>query len=525
MEINESNVLRIMRCFLWCVLGFLTLFFVLELALSLAWRMEHDTPLLHYVAFLMDKHTFVPYKDVFETSMVGTFLFHLGIGKLFGYSDLAFRIVDVGYLSSLLTISWFIMKPFGKVVALTGPLLFGLYYLELGPSMSLQRDCVGILPIALSLLIARKNIGLNRLNYAATAIGALFALSASIKPHLAIGLPAVLIYMLVNVRTGNGKKQRASFRYSLKFILSAALGFILSLSIPLVWLWQTGGFPYFWEIFSSYIPLHLHLTYDHGTIEGIERWLYLLNSYRKLGGWEVLLIPVSLGTYLIFSINNSNRENKFVILLLTMFLLYSIYPVLSGQFWNYHWMPFVYFGSLCASFILMPIPQEQSSTWNHIIPQLTFFIFLFITIFPTENFARQVAGDLLAPPKEGRVDAIADFLKKNLRPGDTVQPLDWTGGTIHGMLLAEAVVATPFIYDYHFYHHISQPYIQKLRKSFVKELTEAKPRFIIHMLKMPRPYGKDTTNKFLELENFIVNNYFIVLKNNEFTIWETKAVY
>ena len=522
MEINEVNVLRITRYFLWSILGLLSLFFVLELALSLAWRMEHDTPLLHYVAFLIDKHNFVPYRDVFETSMVGTFLFHLAIGKFFGYSDLAFRIVDVVYLSSLLFISWYFMKPFGKVVALTGPLIFGVYYLEQGPSMSLQRDCVGILPIALSLLIARKNNDLNRLNYTAAAIGALFALSASIKPHLAIGLPAVLIYMLLKCQDSEQDYQKSTFVHSLKFFLYAALGFIITLSIPLLWLWQTGGLPYFWEIFSSYIPLHLHLSTDHRTIEGMERWLYLLNSYRKLGGWQILLIPISLGTYLLFSTNTTKRETKFAILLLSLLLFYSIYPVLSGQFWNYHWMPFVYFGSLCASFILLPAPQEQSSTWNHIIPQFIFIVFLFITIYPTENFVRQLAGDSPAPPKEGRVDAIADFLKKNLRPGDTVQPLDWTGGTIHGMLMAEAVAATPFIYDYHFYHHISQPYIQELRKRFVQDLTEARPRYIIHMLKMPRPYGKDTTSKFLELQDFIINNYFVVFKTNEFTIWERK---
>lgn len=43
---------------------------------SLTWRMEHDTPLLYYAAFMMDKHGLIPYRDIFETSMPGTFAFH-----------------------------------------------------------------------------------------------------------------------------------------------------------------------------------------------------------------------------------------------------------------------------------------------------------------------------------------------------------------------------------------------------------------------------------------------------------------
>ena len=69
---------------------------------SLGWRIEHDTPHFHYVAFLMDKYDRVPYRDIFDLQMPGTYAFHYAIGKLFGYGDLGFRIVDLGLLSVLL---------------------------------------------------------------------------------------------------------------------------------------------------------------------------------------------------------------------------------------------------------------------------------------------------------------------------------------------------------------------------------------------------------------------------------------
>ncbi|MGH8545417.1 MAG: hypothetical protein ACREX3_17680, partial [Gammaproteobacteria bacterium] len=118
----------------------LTLLFLIELLMSLNWRMAHDTPLLHYVAFLLDRHHYVLYRDVFETSMPGTFLFHLSIGKLFGYGDQAFRWVDLVWLGSLLAVTWNIMKQLGRRVAWASIVLFGLSYLAYGTHMSLQRD-------------------------------------------------------------------------------------------------------------------------------------------------------------------------------------------------------------------------------------------------------------------------------------------------------------------------------------------------------------------------------------------------
>ena len=48
-------------------------------------------------------------------------------------------------------------------------------------------------------------------------------------------------------------------------------------------------------------------------------------------------------------------------------------------------------------------------------------------------------------------DEIAAFLlAADLQPGDTVLPVDWTEGAVHAMLIAKALPASPFIYDYYF---------------------------------------------------------------------------
>lgn len=519
----EVAVNKIINYVLIGILGLLTLLLLLELILSLNWRMQHDAPLLHYVAFLIDKHGFIPYKDVFETSMVGTILFHLAIGKLLGYGDFAFRLVDITYLSFLSSVTWLLMRPFGKLVAFTSLLLFGLLYLGFGPLLSLQRDYIGILPIAMAILLVTKDFGFIRIGLKAFAIGALFALSASIKPHLAIGLPAIIIYMSFN---GSPKKQKGKIsfcKHLLKFGFLVTLGFLLFLSLPFLWLWNKGGFPYFWEMFSTYLPLYLHLTDEHVTISGVERWIYLFKSYRNFGGLQILLVPAALGIYIAFFISEKNSSKiKLVLLLSTLLVLYSIYPVFAGQFWKYHYMPFVYFGCLCASLILLPFSSAISPLYRRVIPLVIFAFFLLTKINPGEDFVRQLSGHPLAPPKEGRVDEIADFLKEHLKPNDKVQPLDWTGGAVHGMLISEAVIGTPYIYDYHFYHHISEPYIQKIRRRFIERLKEEKPRFIIDMAAKPSPKGKDTSTEFPELQKILGENYIVVYKGNRFIILERK---
>ncbi len=104
----------------------------------------------------------------------------------------------------------------------------------------------------------------------------------------------------------------------------------------------------------------------------------------------------------------------------------------------------------------------------------------------------------MPPPKDGRVDEIAAFLQSNFKPGDLVQPLDWTGGAVHAMLIARAQLATRFVYDFHFYHHISSPYIQGLRGQFIESMKETRPRFVIQITADDKPWvsGPDTTREF-----------------------------
>lgn len=496
------------------LLGPLTLLLAVELIFALEWRMVHDTPNLHYVAFLIDRFGYVPYRDIFETNTPGTYLFHLAIGKLFGYGDQALRWVDLAWLLALLGTTWAIMRRFGRRVAWGAAVLFGLAYLQQGPDVSLQRDIVGILPVALALLLALSE----RRNWwgTAVAIGVLFGLTATIKPHLAIGLPLLLIYAALQ-----GGGWRPFLRRLLRLGLLAGAGLLVPVAAALLWIWRLGAWPAFIDLFTNYLPLYLQLGKGHSIVTGTERIFYLLGFYRTLGGFTTWLIPAALGLYLaLFLAQLRAPQLRGVVLLAALTLTYSIYPVFSGQFFKYHWLPFLYFVTVTAAFALIPLAAARTSRVQRLFPVVVLGGTLLITPLLAPDFGAQLRGGTPTPPKQGHVDDMAAALREaGQQPGDMVQPLDWTGGAIHAMLLTEARLATPFIYDYYFYHHVSEPYIQNMRQRFITTLEASPPPLIIENSVGARVQGPNTSETFPELREFIAARYRVAVERSGFTVY------
>jgi len=265
---------------------------------------------------------------------------------------------------------------------------------------------------------------------------------------------------------------------------------------------------------------------------GTDRWSYILQNFIRFGGLAPLFLCVCFGVYYIFFIEQRTTQKKLGMLLCALGIAYSLYPILSGKFWEYHWMPFYYFASLWTGILLNPefiwlnkttakgIHRIQEG-WTQLIFLVIFLAASFTAIGPSENFILQIQAQKPAPIV--RADLVADFLKLRMKPGDTVQPLDSVlGDIIQGMLVSDAVIATPFIYDYQFYHDVSNPYIQNLRVEFIQKLNQSSPRFIVEYLNRPIPMGLNASSVFPELEQFINQSYKIIYQKNKIRIYIRK---
>ncbi|MBI5953581.1 MAG: hypothetical protein HY865_18145 [Chloroflexi bacterium] len=483
----------------------LAAYLIMQAVYSTRWQIAHDEAPLLYEAFLMRADGLVPYRDLFDFQMPGSFLAYFALGSLSGFGAFRLRILDLLILAAILTITYFAIKRFGKTPALAAAILFGLKYLQGGPSMSIQREYLLLVFLAPALYISLLDEMTPRLRL---TLGVLFGLTALIKPHAAIGLIPMLVADLSSLVKRSSLTLPKAIVIS---ILPAVAGFLIPVVTVFAWLGLTGALAPFLKIATHYWALYSQINGQMEITSGAERISLLLTQTLHLGGHGLWLIPAAIGVYF--------NQNKKTWLLAALALCYAIYPTLSGQFFPYHYIPFTYFIILLAA-LSFPTFDFRPSTSSFIL-HLSSFILAVSLLLPSPTFLRQLQGKPISTSTDRAVE-ISRFLEKYLNPGDTVQPLDWTGGTLLAMLETRARIATPYVFDFYFYHHVSNPYIQSLRADFMTDLQAASPRFIIEVTAVDKPWvsGPDTSREFPELRSFLDENYSVAIQKADYTIYE-----
>lgn len=512
---REANITR----YQLLVAGLLAagaIFLLLQSGLSLRWNLAHDAAVLHYGAFLIDHYDFVPYRDLYDTSLPLTYLFHLAIGTTLGYGNMAFRIVDVAYLAALLFVTFRIMRPFGSLVAWAAVVAFGILYQSFGHFFSLQRDYLAILPAAVAIWVAGSGALAGR-RWRYLVVGAMFGLGASIKPHFVIGLPAVLLYALAT----DGQaiipwKKAFDWRGFAGAVALAGVGLALAIAMPVAWVWYRGGLPALGSMVSEYLPLYSTLNGKFLMMGPREKWLYVFYETQVMGGKAGLLMTTVLGLY--FGLIDSTlpaAQRRLVVLLAVLTPVYLLYTLIAAKFWAHHWMPFYYFAVCSSALALLPVEARGSATARRIFVLVAFAVGLGMILRPAPEFIDQVFNKTVEPGAHGRADIMTEFLARELEPGDTVQTLECvSGGSTTAFRRVGARLATPYICSTRFYHHLSTPTTQAFRRDFIARLEAAPPRFITSVPGMQQPRGPDTTTEFAELARFLAERYTVVLSGD-----------
>ncbi len=550
-----------MKKFLALFLGFVTLLLLIQAAASLRWRIEHDSPLLLYMAALIGRFGMVPYRDFFDINMPGAYWINLLVGQLAGWTDLGYRIVDLAILATIMACTYQWMRSFNRLAGWASAAVFGYLYLMWGPATALQREYLLLLPVALG-LAASSTRGLPPWLRRAT-LGFGFGCAALIKPQAALGLLPFLFYEVGHGNTFGNKTQdqngythnlertpseqqdgyaqyetreikpdetptsrpsdsRSPLLARLRPLLPLLIGFFLPLVAAFIYLWQTGALRPFLDTAINYWPLFNQLNGGQVSMSGLERTRYLFDRLLSLRDYPIWLAPALLGLYnsqYLCPLDEAQRRKARLIFWLAV--CYALYTLAGGVFWAYHWIPFGYFTIQLASLCLLELPPAPQKLRQHFAAWALVFVILVALNLP--YFDQRL--DYTPSVRLERVDRIAAFLETHLQPGERVQPLDWTGGgAIQAMLMVGAPPATRFINDFHFYHHLSSPYIQGLRRELVQSLKADPPRYIISYTAgdKPWPTGEDTSHEFNSLRRFIEANYRVVMEEDGLTIYELK---
>ena len=105
------------------------------------WPIVRDPPLYNYIGWLMTQGA-VPYRDVFDNNLPGTYVIHFWVVTLLGDGDLAWRFFDLLCLVLINIATFLYCSRFGRLSALTAVALFSAFHLYNGPLCAGQRDYI-----------------------------------------------------------------------------------------------------------------------------------------------------------------------------------------------------------------------------------------------------------------------------------------------------------------------------------------------------------------------------------------------
>ena len=491
--------------------------------ISLGWKMELDSPLYLFTSNMMLHDGIAPFTGFYDGNPVGTHIFYYLHVLIYGTSDFMFRIADLIWLGLTLLFTYGWMRKVDKNAAVLGCLLFGLLYLRSGPPMSLERDYIIILPLSIAMCITLAMPRLN-LGWKAFLVGFLFAITVQIKPQSGIGLPILLFYI---ARDSKPWKEFNLSRFIGLGLLTAA-GFAIPVAAGYYYLYSHGALHEFNLITKYYWPKYnaLNNLQQYTPHRGLD---YYLPLYFRFGEWRVWVLTAVLGFYAGYWNRRKNPESQSVLLIAILAVAYSLYTVVAGKFWEYHWIIWLYFTVLLSACMGWNLESNWKLPWHQKLPKPLstlsvinpVFIVLILILLGMTQFSPMTKITKMGP-KKGRVDRMANYLKGHMKPGDMVQPLDWTGGVLQAMLMNDAKLPTRFMYDSQFYHNISEPYIQGLRSEFIAAINKTNPRYFIEVTAPDKPYasGPDTTRDFPELQEILRTRYQVVMLDKEFIIYE-----
>jgi hypothetical protein len=478
--------------------------------LSLYWKMEHDVPLMFYNALLIEHFGKIPYKDFLDLNMPGCYIFYIVIGKLSGYSDFGIRLFDILTVAVLSLFTYFTMRKIDKRAAVLAVIIFALHYFGAKPYLSLQRDYFSLIFLAAFVCFFVNFKGSAVIKY--IVCGVLLGVCVTIKPHAVIFIAAFLIYAML---TDRGNKLRIAF--------SVIAGSVLPVGAALLYLTLTGSLGAFIDMAVNYLPLYGSLSRTHYAIVPEERLGYLYLEFIQFNGHPLWILSAFAGLYFIlFRSSISMEQRKTIYFFFMLMCVGAVYVLLPGQFFGHHWLMFFYFAFMFSAMCIISLPANvrKGERW---VPVLALVFAMVMNVRAHPGFIAQLTGEDISGMYGERINEITSYLKSNLREGDKIQPLEWTGGALHSMLLTRADLGTRFIYDQYLYHSLSSPYIQSLRSRFLTEFRQNKPGFVVRIYTQRAfPSGPGTAAEFPELEEILKNDYTAELNGNGYKVYKRK---
>lgn len=490
---------------------------------SMWWETTIDTPLFMYSGFLMDKLGMAPVRDFFTYNMPGTHVIFRWIYHFFGSSILGMRLADTLILALILVLFARILKPFGLRVVWAGTVLFGILHITLGTHVYLQRDYMALVPLQLAILSASTWFSRReRLRWFMT--GLFTGLLATIKPHLMLGGLVLYAYLAIDAANTANVDCRGRLFRAVKIGLWCVVGGVVPILWMIAYLAYYGVLAEFVTVLTQYFPLHADINGGHVVFDEGEKLTYRFAGVFDKYPWDYfqLAIGVTGGIALFLtSPSGAGNEKKYGYLLLALGAVYFVYPAIAARFYDHHYYPFRLLSVIWIAFCL----RNWGTDTPLRVRLCSYGIagFVVVGIFYVNFGLLQFTPAKMDPYFQ--TERLTNWLRQRMQPDDTAQAIEWAFcGSTHALLRLEAKPATQTIWGEVFFHHVSNPFVRKLKGDFIRQLSESEPRFVVQTkMEMDFVDGRDCSREFPELDAILRERYFVALESTGFRVWESNT--
>lgn len=449
-------------------------FLMIALYQSLSWPLSIDSPILHYISWLILEGK-KPYLEIFDMNFPGTYLIHIFIIKVFSESEVAARYFDIFLLIFLNYLIFLILRK--NILSTILAILFfsSFHIIEMANYGMLQRDFI-MIPFLFSayVLISKKKL------FAYFISGLLVAYACFIKPIAAI-FGIYYLYLII---------KKSSRNHRIKNLLPYLLGGLSTSLLILGWLYSLGSLNSFFSILISF---------------SLDIYQHYLNSPKTFIFYQSFSIVIFL-LPLIFL--KHRTDDKFVELCsLTILSISGV--LLQNKGWKYHFYISSYFTILLACYI---IPKQIDNFSNKVIV-ISLLIFTFVNLVNLGKFKSN--------PLEDVDRQMVEDLKPYKNTSGKVQIMDIASNATRALYLNKIKQATKYIYDFQFYLLPNHPYIKSLREDYIKQLQLKKPEAILITDNFRTPdLGFKKLNIFPEFKEYLLANYHIDKANYRYHIYK-----
>ena len=527
---------------------------------SIHWPLVGDASLMHYVVFLAG-HGQVPYKDIVDINLPGTYATTWLVMHTFGPGALAWRIYDIALgiaaTGAMMIIAW----PEDTLAGLLAGALFFLIHGRDGIAELGQRDLLMTIlllwAVALTLVamrrpparvpevrrrrmwvpqvsILRPGISTNheptrKTEYALIAAAATLAgLAATVKPTAAVFWIATLLFIVpfnsrrylplstrqksTSSRPGperaervEGGVERPPYFSSRRLWLAALAPFLIAPAVEFFLILRSHALPEFWFTITQLDPLHNKL-------------LRVPNRYFLAHPLPATLLPLLLLGAVVLLLRHHKHLHLFnstETLIALNFLCGLISFIIQRKALPYHRYPADAFFILLVSMVFFHAVHQRHRSKALAFAGAAGLLFCALVLAP-QSLARtlrfRATSNDFSSLLQNDLTHLASNSASNRAPLDGhIQCIDFTAGCVTTLYRMGLTQSTGFLYDCYAFQSATDPVVQKYRQRFRASLEAHPPEVIIQSDQdCDHPHSFGNIARWPELNQFVAANYVLI---------------